>query len=1054
MRKHLLIACAIASAAFTNSPALAQQNLSPETIFGDLRARHIGPAVMSGRISTLDGVNRKPEIMYIGAAGGGVWKTISGGASFRPVFDDYTQSIGKITIDQQHPDTVWVGTGESWVRNSVSVGTGIYKTTNGGTTWEHMGLENSEHISDIIVSQKYPNTVYVGVQGHLWNANADRGVFKTTDGGKSWSKIFFIDENTGCADLEVDPQNPDVLYAAMWGHRRSPDFFNSGNIGNSGLYKSIDGGKSWNKIQKGMPNEPMGRFAIAVAPTNGNTIYATVEAKSKEGKGLYKSTDAGASWKKVSDEFNTTVRPFYFSEMIVSPASDSTVMKGGLNMIISEDGGKRFRQVDSGVHSDIHAMWVNPQNPNNIIIGTDGGVYESKDGGRLFKMYMNLPVSQFYHVSIDMDEPYNVYGGLQDNGSWYAPNQKAGGITNADWKMTYGGDGFYSFRHPTDPDIIFAEYQGGMLVRYNKKTGVAKDIKPYPKKGEEKFRFNWNAPIHLSSTNPERIYFGSQYLFMSEDRGDSWKHISPDLTTNDKQKQRQAQSGGLNVDNSSAENHTTIYAIAESPLDEKMIWVGTDDGNLQLTTNGGQNWTNVAPNVAALPKGTWVSFVEPGRHDKNVAFATFDGHRTGDMKTYLYKTTDAGKSWKALATPDIEGYALSVRQDLVNPDLLFLGTEFGLYVSIDGGESWGRFTNNMPKVGVHDMVIHPRDNDLVLATHGRGIIIIDDLSPLRQYTKEVEASNMHFFAMEPAILKDAGAGSSWYPGAGNYVGENPNETARIAYFMPKRHTFGKMDIEVYDQEGKLIKKLPAGKKAGINIIEMPTRLPMPKAAPTNNRMSLVGSLYGPNMPAGTYKVKLIKGKESYESSFTLQYDDKAPYTAEGRSLQHNAIMQLYDMTQQLAYIYHELGKFNSQLSQRMEQNKQLTKKLRPYVQESEKLRNSLVSLGGDFYVDEGEQLRERISELFLQISNYPGKPSESQLDRVHVLTQELAEVEKQFQALSTKKIAAVNKQLAQANLDEVKLQTMQEFLDSSENSSSGSGSQLQQGVFSSLFNLR
>jgi photosystem II stability/assembly factor-like uncharacterized protein len=1004
-----------------------QKPLKGKALFGSLRARHIGPAVMSGRISTLDAVASKPEIMYIGTASGGLWKSNSAGASLSPIFDDYTMSIGKIRIDQQHPDTVWVGTGETWVRNSVSIGTGIYRTTNGGTTWEFKGLEKSERISSIIIDKNNPNVIYVGVLGSLWNSSEERGIYKTDNGGNTWEKIFYIDGNTGCADMDVDPENPDILYAAMWDFRRKPDFFTSGGPG-SGLYKSIDGGQSWNKIQNGLPDETMGRMSVSVAPSNNNIVYATVEVKDKSKKGLYKSSDAGNSWERINGDFNTTVRPFYFSRMAVDPLNDSIVFKCGLDLTISKDGGSSFRTVGSNVHSDIHDVWIDPNNTKHIIIGTDGGVYESYDGGYLFKMYMNLPVSQFYHVSADMEKPFNVYGGLQDNGSWYGPSRSAGGITNQDWKMTYGGDGFYSFRHPGDKDIIYAEYQGGEIIRYNEKTGQAKSIKPYPEADQPDFRFNWNAPVHISPNNAERMYFGSQFLLKTEDRGESWVRISPDLTTNDPDRQRQKQSGGLSIDNSTAENNTTIYSISESPKDAKVIWVGTDDGYVQVTENGGDTWNNVTVNMPGIQPGTWISFIDASHHNRNVAYVTVDGHRTGDMKSYLYKTSDLGKTWEQLATEDVNGYCLSVREDLVNPELVFLGTEFGLYVSVDSGRSWSRFENNLPRVGIRDMVIHSRDHALVMASHGRGIIIIDDITPLRQIKPEITEEDLYFFNTEPTVLKDPGSGTSWYSGAGNFVGANPAETAKIVYYMKKRHTFGKMYLEIYDSEGNFIREAPAGKSAGINIVEIPIRSPKPKAPPTNNRMALAGSLFGPSLPAGMYKVKLIKGKNLYESQFELAYDPGSPYSTEDRKVQYEYTIKLYNMTEDLAYIYYALQEMTKQAKARAESDEKQSKKLLAFAEITENLAGSLVSLGGDFYVDEDEQIGELISQLYRYVSSYPGRPSDSQIARAEILEGKLESVREKFQILVTINLQKINDRLLKNDLQPISYLPKDDFL--------------------------
>ncbi len=1011
----------------------AQEKITEQKLFGSLSARSIGPAVMSGRISCLAVVENDPAILYIGSASGGIWKSNRAGATLQPVFDEYTQSIGALAIDQQRPDTIWAGTGETWVRNSVSVGDGIYKSTDGGTTWQHMGLPSSERIGEIIIHPDDPNFVFVAAMGQLWSKNEERGVFKTTDGGKTWQKILYLDENTGAADLAIDPEDPSIMYAAMWSFRRFPWSFNSGMInledyqGQSGLYKTINGGESWEKIHNGLPEETLGRMAIEVAPTNANRLYLSVEVKNEQKKGIYVSDNKGENWQLKNTDFNAKVRPFYFSNIIVSPHDDNFVMKCGLNMIISEDGGESFRTVGSGVHSDIHDAWIDPHNKNHIILGSDGGIYESFDGGYLYKMWMNLPVSQFYRISVDNDEPYHIYGGLQDNGSWYGPSQKPGGITNADWKNTYGGDGFYSFRHPEDENIIYAEYQDGNLVRYNKKTGNAQSIKPQASAGEEKFRFNWNTPIHISPTNPERLYIGAQYLFVTENRGLTWRHISPDLTTNDKTKQNQHLSGGITIDNTSAENYCTIYAIAESPDNEQIIWVGTDDGNLQVTSDGGANWNNVSVNVPGVPENTWVTYVEPSPHNANEAFVTFDGHRTGDMKPYLYYTEDLGKTWKNLINEDVEGYALSVRQDLVNPDLLFLGTELGLFISIDKGLSWARFENNVPKVGIRDMVIHPREHSLVLGTHGRGILIIDDLLPLRQLTGEVLASDLHFFQLKPTIMKDPGAGGGWFGGAGNFVGSNPTSNAQIAYYMPKRHTFGKMYLAIYDPDGNKFRELPAGKSAGVNIVNMPSSLPPPKTAPTKNRSALFGSLVGPNLQPGVYQVKLIKGKEVYETTFELKLEEDTPYSVADRKLQKELTMKLYELSEDLAYIYYGLQKIEKDARVKAEQHKKFNKKLEEWIGQINKFSTSLVSLGGDGYVDEEEKIREEITEVYRLVSTYPGRPTDTQVAKTESLQKRMAHITDRYAEIITE-LQEWNQAFTKAGTSTIELQKKEEFL--------------------------
>lgn len=1025
--RHILSLLLLALSLGASSSLGAQAFRTNASLFGAIRARHIGPAVMSGRVSSLAVAPGQPEVIYVGSAGGGVWKSISGGTTFRPIFDDHCQSIGKIAIAPSNADIVWVGTGEPWPRNSVAVGDGVYKSVNGGSEWKNMGLAATERIADIIIHPTNPDVVYVAALGPLWSAGADRGVYKTTDGGASWNKIFYIDENTGAADLSVDPANPDILYVTMWSFRRYPWFFDSGFTGTSALYKSTNGGGSWNKIHNGLPDEKLGRMAVAVAPSNSQVVYLSVECKSLDKRGIYLSEDAGNSWRKVNNDFNATARPFYFANLIVDPKNDSIVVKCGVQAIISENRAGTFRPFDGTVHSDMHDVWIDPANTKHLLVGTDGGMYESFDRGRTFRMWMNLPLSQFYHVSVDQEQPFNVYGGLQDNGSWYAPNRKAGGITNSDWQSSFGGDGFYSFRHPTNKNIIFSEYQGGNLVRYDKTTGQAKSIAPYPQAGEDKYRFNWNTPIHISPNKPERMYFASQYLFMSDNMGDSWRRISPDLTTNDPAKQRQFESGGLTIDNSTAENHCTIYSVAESPRDVNVIWAGTDDGQLHLTTNGGTSWANLTAKVPGLPAHTWVSYIEPSPHQAGTAFVTFDGHRTGDMKTYLYKTTDFGQTWTSLVTADLSGHAFCVRQDLVSAQLLFAGTETGLYVSIDGGASWARFTNNMPKVAVHDMVIHPRDHALVLATHGRGVIILDDISPLRQIQAELISKPVAFLAGQPTVLRDPGAGGAWFGGSADFVAPNPTSAAQVAYYMSKRHTFGQLYAEVY-KNGTLLRTLAGGKSAGINLIEMPTSLKPPRSAPTKNRMALFGSLFGPNLEAGTYELKLIKGKDTFNTTFELMYDPQAPYTSAERKLQHETLTSLYNMSEQLAYIYDALEKIETEAKAVTGLKPKSQRLVTALADRIAKEQLELVSLEGDFYIDEQERIRELISTLYYKISTYPGAPSEPQILEARRLAAEMATIQQRFDALLATDLVAVNAELSRAQRPVISVPTKEAFL--------------------------
>jgi len=814
MKKLLLTLLAAALLPLT---ANAQEiSLKGKELFGDMKARHIGPALMSGRINDLENHPTNARIIYTGTAGGGVWKSNDGGATFNPIFDEHVQSIGVVKLDPKDPDNViWVGTGETWTRNSVSVGDGLYKSVDGGSNWKEIpGFEKSERIASIAINPNNTDEVYVGVLGALWSDSEDRGVYKTTDGGKTWNKILYVSPSTGAADVIMDPKNPNVLYASMWEFRRTGWGFNSGGL-NSALYKSTNGGTSWNKIHSGFPSGKLGRIAIAMAPSDSNILYSVLETEEPSKNGLWKSTNAGQTWEHLNNDFGLVVRPFYFSRITVDPKDPNIIVKGGLSGSISRDGGKTFKDLGN-MHSDIHDITFDIKNSDIIYSGTDGGVYRSWNGGTTFEIVENLPLSQFYHISVDDAEPYNVYGGLQDNGSWYGPSSSPGGVEARDWNSVGYGDGFRVLKHPTK-NIIYSEMQGADNVwRYDVEKNRTKTIQPLPKKGDADLRFNWNAPMAVSNHVPDRFYMGSQFVHRSDDMGDNWTIISPDLTTNDKSKQDQSASGGLSVDNSGAENHTTIFTIAESPLDKDILWVGTDDGNVQVTTNGGKSWTNVTANLTGVPKNTWVYHIEASIHGKGTAYAVFDGHSTGDMKPYALKTTDFGKTWKSIISKDIDNRAFvrNIQEDYVNEDLLFLGTEFGLYVTIDGGDNWSHFINNMPPVAVHFIDLQKKTNDIVMGTHGRGVIIIDDISPLRELDQNILAKDVHFFKNEPFTMVEESGFSGNFGAETQFVGQNKSTAGRIVYYLKKRHTFGKMTMEVQDMDGNKITSLSPGNRKG------------------------------------------------------------------------------------------------------------------------------------------------------------------------------------------------------------------------------------------------
>ncbi|MBD3299315.1 MAG: glycosyl hydrolase [candidate division Zixibacteria bacterium] len=1018
---------ALAAAVLLVGGGLAVQAQTPidSYTFGAIQARDIGPATMSGRIMSIDAVHSDRRIIYVGTASGGVWKTENAGITFEPIFDDHTMSIGCVTIDQARPDTVWVGTGEGRTRNSVSVGTGLYRTTDGGDNWEFMGFENSERIIDVFIHPDNSDVIYVGVLGHLWNANEERGVYQSTDGGDTWEQILYIDENTGCADLEIDPENPDVLYAAMWEFRRSADFFISGGDG-SGLYKTTDGGKTWTRLEEGLPTGEVGRIGLSIAPSNPRYVYAVVES---DDNALYRSEDSGASWVKTSTSFNVQARPFYFADCVVDPVDSLRVYKPGVTLTVSDDGGEAFTSPFRGggnVHSDMHSLWIDPNDREYMLVGTDGGVYESRDRGNTWRMMQNLPLAQYYRVSVDMMVPYNVYGGLQDNGSWYGPSRSPGGIQNKDWQSVGYGDGFCIFRDPSDPDVIYWELQGGEIHRYHVSTKDIKEIKPYPEAGMPKLRFNWNTPLVKSPNNPKAIYCGAQFLYRSTDQGESWVRLSDDLTTDDPEKQRQEETGGLTIDNSTAENHCTIFTIAESPVDSNVIWVGTDDGNVQVTTDQGGRWTNVVSNIDGLPEHTWCSTVEPSHHDRATAYATFDGHYSGDMTTYVYKTTDFGESWTSIVTDSIDGYAHVIREDFVNPNLLFVGTEFGLYVTVDGGQQWARFTGNLPKVSVRDMVIHPRESDLVVSSHGRGIFIIDDITPLRELTTGVLDDDLHFLASRPTPIRIP----KWeqgFAGDQSFVGRNPSDVAKITYYMKKRHMFGDFRVEVYNPEGELLKTLPGGKQRGINRVSWHMRKKPPRVPPAPSLAG--GALFGPMLPAGDYMVKVIRPKDTASGVVSVVYDPDSPHSTEDRALQQETVLQLYDMQERLAFIAESVTDARDQAEARadsLDNNEDLEESLRDFAERLDDLHKTLVATKEGWLTGE-EQLREHVVGLYSAVSGYGGRPTDSQLDRMAVLEDRIAEKNDAYETILGDNLASLNTQLEAAGMDTITRLTQEEY---------------------------
>ena len=698
--------------------------------------RNVGPAGMSGRITAIDVVLKEPDHIYIGSASGGVWESKNGGTEWSPIFDDQPAlSIGAIKINQQNPSEIWVGTGEGNPRNSQNSGKGIFRTLDGGKTWTYMGLKETKVIHRILIDPFNPTIIYAGAQGSAWGPNPERGVYKSIDSGKTWNQILYSNDRSGVADLIMDPTNPRKLLAAMYEFGRTPWDYTSGGEG-SGLHISYDGGETWKKktSDDGLPKGNLGRIGLAVSASKPDIIYALIEAKEN---GLYKSMDGGDHWSLVSTK-NIGNRPFYYSELYVDPKNENRIWNLYSSISKSEDGGKTFGPaVDwgEGVHPDHHAFWIHPDDPDYMIEGNDGGLNISRDGGRNWYFCANIPVGQFYHLNIDRDYPYNLYGGMQDNGSWVGPAfvLKSGGIRNYDWRELYFGDGFDVLPKVTDTRRGWAMSQGGNLTYYDRETGFNEFIKPVHPEGI-KLRFNWNAALAAVPGEPCGIYYGSQFVHRSIDCGQSWEIISPDLTTNDTTKQKQSKSGGLTIDATAAENHTTILCIAPSTIDHDVIWVGTDDGNLQLTKDRGKTWTNLVSRLPGCPQGAWVPQIEVSTYNSGEAFVVVNNYRRNDWAAYAYHTTDFGESWTRLGDDkQITSFVQCITQDPVVRELLFLGADDGLYVSLDKGVTWSRFPAKVfPRVSTMDLKIHPTDHSLAIATFGRALWVLDNLSVLRQ----------------------------------------------------------------------------------------------------------------------------------------------------------------------------------------------------------------------------------------------------------------------------------------------------------------------------------
>lgn len=913
----------------------------------NMKPRNIGPGGMSGRVTAIDVVQSNPDVMYVGTASGGVWKSTSGGIKWKPIFDnELTASIGALAIQQSNPSVIWAGTGEGNPRNSLNGGYGIYKSLDGGKTWKSMGLEKTRHIHRVIIDPTNPNIVYVGAIGSPWGEHKERGVYKTTDGGKTWKQILYNNIKTGAADLIMDPSNPNKLIAAMWEHKRDPWFFNSGGKG-SGLYITHDGGQNWKKItdKDGFPKGNLGRIGVAISRSNPNVIYALVEAKKNA---LYKSEDGGFKWKMVNDKSGTRGignRPFYYSEIYVDPQNENRVYSVYTYVNVSQDGGKSFKMlmpaygVDNGVHPDHHAWWIHPTNGKFMIDGNDGGLNITKDGGKTWRFIGNLPIAQFYHINVDNEFPYNVYGGMQDNGSWRGPAYvwKAQGIRNSYWQEISFGDGFDVVPDKDDSRYGWTMSQQGFVSRYDYKTGNNYTVRPTHPDPKVKLRFNWNSAINIDPFNNSTLYFGSQFVHKSTDKGLTWKIISPDLTTNDPSKQKQSESGGLTMDATGAENHTTILVIEPSPLEKNMLWVATDDGQVQITKNDGATWTNVSKNIKGLPANSWITQIKASNKNKGEALLVANDYRRFNYTPYAYRTKNYGKTWERIVDGnDVESYTLSIVEDLVEPNLLFLGTDDGLYISLNAGKKWTKWTAGFPTVSVKDLVIHPREHDLVIGTFGRAAWVLDDIRPLREMAKNQQTLKNKLELFEPPVAYltayQQPTGSRFGADA-MYNGENRRRGAMISYYINKpekqkgtskynkkskkkktetkksdkpKVKFDSIKLEIFDGT-RLIRTLKrkAPKKNGIHkMYWFYNEKGVARASRTIRKQRFEPS--GVTVKPGTYRLKMSFGNQTSEQNIKVEYDPRL-------TLSNTAIAQKYNVSKELEKYQETIAKAVKQL---------------------------------------------------------------------------------------------------------------------------------------------
>lgn len=1002
------------------------QLLPPDKGLQKLKWRPVGPANMGGRVTDIAGVPGDPTTFYVGGADGGIFKTSNGGVTFEPIFDGQrAYSIGTIAVAPSDPEVLWVGTGEGDPRNSVGYGYGVYRSTDGGKTWSHLGLEKTDRIKRIAVHPTNPDEACVCAMGREWGPNADRGVFRTVDGGKTWEKVLYLDENTGCSDIAIEWNNPRILYAGMWTFRRKPWRFDDGGD-KTALYKSTNGGKTWTKIshKNGLPDKPMARIGVSIAQHSPNIVYLITEFVN-DGT-LFRSEDRGETWSVVNKDRNLNFRPFYYSDVKADPNNSDHVytLSGGMSK--STDGGRTFMSIARGQHGDNQALWIDPKNSNRVLSGDDGGFRISYDGFKTFDAINNVELSQFYQLWVDDRDPYYLYGGLQDNGTWTGPSNSLHqvGIIKRDWIQVAGGDGYYAVPISGKENEVYANLQGGVIFHVDTKTGNTRTIHPYPNKigsagdGLEfhKYRFNWDAPIHISPHDPNTVYTGGNVLFRSKDKGYTWDEISPDLTTNDKSKQKSS-GGEIYQDNTAAEFHCTILTIAESPVKKDVIWCGTDDGNVQLTQDGGKTWTKM--NIPGFPSFGWVSKIHASEHEAGTAFVAVDNHRLDDYKAHAYMTTDFGKTWLTISGGLPEDWVYVVRQDPSNASLLYAGMEHGVFASWDKGKSWTKINNNLPPVSVRDLRVQKRERDLVVATHGRGIWILDDATGLQNYPSASGKALTAFPTKTATLWK-------YYSmieeqGDRAYAARNPDFGANLNFYLqadPKQA----VTVDIFDGNGAKVRSLrDTLSKAGLNRIVWDLRYDEATRAPgaqAGGRRRFGGG-GRPLVAPGSYTAKISANGQTAETTFTVRGDPRIQMTDADYKLKTETALALRDQLSQVNKLISTCDQTIKQL-QELKQRIQSTGEnggVDPSVNgqiddavksisefEDDVLRRPPPNMG----YRQRPRLREEVSSLFNAVDDPSARPTTPQLNRRSELDQEGQQAASQLEKILQEKVGPVN----------------------------------------------